>query len=241
MRALKIAAISLALSMASPGLAVAQEGFTAGTVAGALTGAVIGGPIGAAIGGLLGAAIGGAAEADHAQLQPVRADAGFGVAETDPRQRGVETYPRRRIARTYSRSRVARSQSPAARQPRLASVLTVVERTCVRDRAGNQTCRETEKRRVLRDPSAAQTASTRLRFSTSTVLPAAAKPARPAALVPERVGINTASADELNRLGGRFGRAIIARRPYGSVDDLVSKRVLTRSAFSQIKDRVTTN
>ena len=240
MRALKIAAISLALSMASPGLAVAQEGFTAGTVAGALTGAVIGGPIGAAIGGLLGAAIGGAAEADHARLQPVRADAGFEVAETYPRQRGVETYPRR-IARTYSRSRVARSQSPAARQLRLASALTVVERTCVRDRAGNQTCREIEKRRGLRDPSAAQTAPTRLRFSTSTVLSAAAKPARPAALVPERVGINTASADELNHLGGRFGRAIIARRPYGSVDELVSKRVLTRSAFSQIKDWVTAN
>jgi DNA uptake protein ComE-like DNA-binding protein len=58
---------------------------------------------------------------------------------------------------------------------------------------------------------------------------------------PERVDINTASPDDLNRLGGRFGRAIIASRPYGSVDELVSKRVLTRSTFSQIKDRITAN
>jgi DNA uptake protein ComE-like DNA-binding protein len=58
---------------------------------------------------------------------------------------------------------------------------------------------------------------------------------------PERVDINTAPADDLNRLGGRFAKAIIAGRPYGSVDDLVSKRVLTRSTFSQIKDRITAN
>ena len=53
--------------------------------------------------------------------------------------------------------------------------------------------------------------------------------------------INTASADDLNRLGGRFAKAIIRRRPYGSVDELVSKRVLTRSTFSQIKDQITVN
>jgi DNA uptake protein ComE-like DNA-binding protein len=58
---------------------------------------------------------------------------------------------------------------------------------------------------------------------------------------PERVDINAASAEDLNRLGGRFAKAIIAGRPYGSVDDLVSKRVLTRSTFSQIKDRITAN
>ena len=58
---------------------------------------------------------------------------------------------------------------------------------------------------------------------------------------PERVDINAASAEDLNRLGGRFAKAIIASRPYGSVDDLVSKRVLTRSTFSQIKDRITAN
>ena len=58
---------------------------------------------------------------------------------------------------------------------------------------------------------------------------------------PARVDINTASVEELNRLGGRFGRAIIAGRPYADIDELVSKRVLTRSTFSQIKDQITAN
>jgi DNA uptake protein ComE-like DNA-binding protein len=55
------------------------------------------------------------------------------------------------------------------------------------------------------------------------------------------VDINTASVDELNRLGGRFGRAVVSGRPYASVDEPVSKRVLTRSTFSQIKDQITAN
>jgi DNA uptake protein ComE-like DNA-binding protein len=55
------------------------------------------------------------------------------------------------------------------------------------------------------------------------------------------VDINTASVEELNRLGGRFGRAIVAGRPYSSIDELVSRRVLTRSTFSQIKDQITAN
>jgi DNA uptake protein ComE-like DNA-binding protein len=58
---------------------------------------------------------------------------------------------------------------------------------------------------------------------------------------PARVDINTAPVEDLNRLGGRFGRAIVAGRPYASVDELVSKRVLTRSTFSQIKDQITAN
>jgi DNA uptake protein ComE-like DNA-binding protein len=58
---------------------------------------------------------------------------------------------------------------------------------------------------------------------------------------PKHVDINTASVDELNSLGGRFGRAIAAGRPYTTIDELVSKRVLTRSTFSQIKDQITAN
>lgn len=58
---------------------------------------------------------------------------------------------------------------------------------------------------------------------------------------PRLVDINTASVEELNRLGGRFGRAIIAGRPYTSIDELVSRRVLTRSTFAEIKDRITAN
>ena len=56
-----------------------------------------------------------------------------------------------------------------------------------------------------------------------------------------RLDINTASVDELNRLGGRFGKAIVAGRPYASIDELVSKRVLTRATFGQIRDQITAN
>ena len=58
---------------------------------------------------------------------------------------------------------------------------------------------------------------------------------------PKLLDINTASADALNRLGERFGKAIIAGRPYRSVGELVSKRVLKRSTFGRIKDRITVN
>src|SRR4051794_28251470 len=52
MRVLKMAAVSLGLALASPGLAVAQEAFVAGAITGALTGGLVGGPIEAAIGGM---------------------------------------------------------------------------------------------------------------------------------------------------------------------------------------------
>jgi hypothetical protein len=52
------------------------------------------------------------------------------------------------------------------------------------------------------------------------------------------VDINSASSDELDRLGGRFGKAIVRGRPYQSIDDLVSRRILNRSTFGQIRDRI---
>ena len=53
--------------------------------------------------------------------------------------------------------------------------------------------------------------------------------------------LNTASAADLNRLrgGGAIGRAIIAKRPYASVEQLLSKRVLSRAVYDKIKDQVT--
>jgi hypothetical protein len=71
------------------------------------------------------------------------------------------------------------------------------------------------------------------------VQPVAAEPAASTACEPERININTASADDLNRLAGGIGKAIMVGRPYRSVDELVSKRVLKRSTFNQIKDRIT--
>ena len=53
--------------------------------------------------------------------------------------------------------------------------------------------------------------------------------------------LNTASVADLNRLrgGGAIGRAIVAKRPYTSVEQLLSKRVLSRSVYEKIKDQVT--
>ncbi len=53
--------------------------------------------------------------------------------------------------------------------------------------------------------------------------------------------LNTASVADLNHLrgGGAIGRAIVAKRPYTSVEQLLSKRVLSRSVYEKIKDQVT--
>jgi len=141
MRALKIAALSFGLALASPGLAAAQEALAAGAITGALTGALLGGPIGAAVGGLAGAAIGGAAEADHAHRQSVRPVADCGRVQAYSPRRPAEVASRH-AARASSPSRAVRAQPTRVRRLELASAVSVTERTCVRDRAGNQTCRE---------------------------------------------------------------------------------------------------
>ncbi|HEX2136379.1 MAG TPA: helix-hairpin-helix domain-containing protein [Microvirga sp.] len=55
------------------------------------------------------------------------------------------------------------------------------------------------------------------------------------------VDLNTAELHELNALrgGGRIGRAIIRARPYASPEDLLRKRVLSRSTYERVKDQVT--
>ena len=55
------------------------------------------------------------------------------------------------------------------------------------------------------------------------------------------VDLNTASVAELNRMqgGGSIGRAIVAKRPYASVDQLLSKRVLSRAVYDRIREQVT--
>lgn len=55
------------------------------------------------------------------------------------------------------------------------------------------------------------------------------------------VDLNTAPVEALNRLkgGGAIGRAIVQHRPYATVDQLLSKRVLSRAVFQRIKDQVT--
>jgi hypothetical protein len=55
------------------------------------------------------------------------------------------------------------------------------------------------------------------------------------------VDLNTAPVADLNKLrgGGAIGRAIVAKRPYTSVDQLLTKRVLSRAVYERIKDQVT--
>ncbi len=67
----------------------------------------------------------------------------------------------------------------------------------------------------------------------------AAADTRPIAV--DLLDLNTASVQDLNRLrgAGLIGRAIQRGRPYASVDDLLTKRVLSRSSYDRIRDQVT--
>jgi outer membrane biosynthesis protein TonB len=71
--------------------------------------------------------------------------------------------------------------------------------------------------------------------------PPAAAPITPGAQALPVVDLNTGTLAELNNLqgGGAIGRAIIQRRPYSSVDQLLSRRVLSRATYERIKDQVT--
>src|SRR4051812_26728989 len=84
MRGLKIIIGSLALALAFPGLAAAQEGIATGAVIGAITGGLVGGPIGAVIGGVAGAALGDA-DAVTSQSEPLYQ---VSMIETHPQGEG---------------------------------------------------------------------------------------------------------------------------------------------------------
>lgn len=58
---------------------------------------------------------------------------------------------------------------------------------------------------------------------------------------PEMTDINSASAEQLQKLTGigpAISTKIIAGRPYKGKDDLVKKKVLSKSAYSKIKDKI---
>lgn len=68
-------------------------------------------------------------------------------------------------------------------------------------------------------------------------------PSRPSAgaAASALVDLNKGSVDDLNNLkgAGPLGRAIVRGRPYRSVEDLVTKKVVRRAAYEKIKDQVT--
>jgi DNA uptake protein ComE-like DNA-binding protein len=54
-----------------------------------------------------------------------------------------------------------------------------------------------------------------------------------------RFNLNTATVDELNRLGGgMIGKAIVRGRPYASPEDLLRRRVVSSTTFERIKAHV---
>ncbi|HBE18285.1 MAG TPA: DNA uptake protein [Cyanobacteria bacterium UBA11149] len=60
----------------------------------------------------------------------------------------------------------------------------------------------------------------------------------------EQININSAILSELDKLEAKLGipalsNRIQASRPYGNIDELVSKKVITQEQFDQIKDMVT--
>ena len=57
----------------------------------------------------------------------------------------------------------------------------------------------------------------------------------------ELVDINSASAEELDKLPGvgpARAKAIIANRPYGGKDDLTNRKIIPPSVYTQIKDQI---
>jgi len=57
----------------------------------------------------------------------------------------------------------------------------------------------------------------------------------------ELVDINSASAEELDKLPGvgpARAKAIIANRPYGGKDDLTNRNIIPPNVYTQIKDKI---
>jgi DNA uptake protein ComE-like DNA-binding protein len=88
-------------------------------------------------------------------------------------------------------------------------------------------------------PDSAANAASDSRIGPISVPPAIAQPAAdaPRTVVAQKININKASVDELNRLAGvgRIGVAIASHRPYGSVADLLTKRVVRKSVYEKIR------
>lgn len=58
------------------------------------------------------------------------------------------------------------------------------------------------------------------------------------------INVNTASASDLDTLpgvGAVTAEKIISGRPYGGIDDLLKRKIVTQSVFDKIKDKISAN
>ena len=96
---------------------------------------------------------------------------------------------------------------------------------------------------LLALPAVAQTGSPSKSPSApaATAPSAAGKPAAKSDKTSELVDINSASAEELDKLPG-IGparvKAIIANRPYSGKDDLLQRKIIPPNVYNQIKDKI---
>jgi competence protein ComEA len=90
---------------------------------------------------------------------------------------------------------------------------------------------------LLALPAWAQTTSpSKTPGSPAATAPSAGKPA-----TGSLVDINSASAEELDKLPGigqPRAKAIIANRPYSGKDDLVNRKIIPQNVYNQIKDKI---
>jgi competence protein ComEA len=78
-----------------------------------------------------------------------------------------------------------------------------------------------------------------LLFATSTITAAAA--AQATSKKTEKLDINTATEDQLTELpgiGDAYAKKIVAGRPYKAKDELVEKKVIPKSTYTKIRDRI---
>ena len=96
---------------------------------------------------------------------------------------------------------------------------------------------------VLALPGMAQTTSPS-KSPSSTAATAPSTPGKAAAksqAAGELVDINSASAEELDKLPGvgpARAKAIIANRPYNGKDDLTNRKIIPPNVYNQIKDKI---
>jgi competence protein ComEA len=96
---------------------------------------------------------------------------------------------------------------------------------------------------VLALPAMAQTTSPSKSPSSPTATAPSAAPSATTKSQPagELLDINSASAEELDKLPGvgpARAKAIITHRPYFGKDDLVNRKIIPSNVYAQIKDKI---